>query len=733
VRSHTPPALSEFCSHSTSDGVEIFAVADDPTLESLATAKFPNPPLSSAEIKLVQMAPGGFLAVCGPNNKPDDSSNDPSMADADWKTERTIRADLIRWICVDRHARELVDPRGIRVLGAILTGELDLSYVKVPFPLSFQCCRLAEKANLHAVVASEIDLERTWTGPIDASNADVKASMKLRDTFRAKGEVNLREAKIGGDLDCRKAIFENPPRKGADEPVFALNADNLNVTGDISLSEGFRAEGAVRLIGAKIGGELTCAGGHFINPVVEGVKGSGDAINADRAVVTGTVFLSEGFEASGRVSLIGAQIGTNLRCTGGKFKNQWSQKMKKGGLAITANGVLVQGDIFLDGGFRAEGEVRILNARVNGDLVCVGGTFHNPSERPNDDEHAGEDDEPGDALSADGIQVNDVNLKEGLETVGRVRLSGARIGGDLDCTGAKIEGLLLAQRTIIQGNVFLCGLKEPSHTKVNLIQTTAGAYADDKESWPDFKSLRIHGFVYGAFADSVGDPKTRLQWLARQPEFNLQPYQQLAKLYRENGSETGARRVLYEMERRRRGEEKRLWKPPAKRSPLRRGINWIWHYLKLLAASIWNPILRITIGYGYYPGLALVWLLLVVALGWPVFRHGYFSWNIAPIDKDAYKSFQIEHSPPANYDRFRALVYSLENSFPLVKLGLVDRWQPNSPPWASKPQPDPYTDFLSKNIASPEFLVIFRYFQIIAGWFLATMGVVGITGVVRKD
>jgi hypothetical protein len=708
-------------------------MADDPTLESLAHARFRNPPLSPAEIKLVQMAPGGFLAVCGPNDRPDDPANDPSRADADWKEDRTIRATLIRWICIDRQAKELVDTRGIRVFGAVLTGDLDLSYAKIIFPLSFRCSRLSGKANLHAVEALEIDLEGTWTGSIDASNADVKASMIIRDGFHAEGEVDLREAKIGGDLDCRKAVFKNPPQKNADKSVLALNADNLDVTGDISLSEGFRAEGAVRLIGAKVGGELTCIGGHFANPVVEGAEASGDAINADRAVVTGTVFLSKGFEARGRVSLIGAQIGTNLRCTGGEFKNSWLHKLKRGGLAITANGAEVHGDIYFDDGFRAEGEVRILNTRVSGDLVCAGGSFHNPSEHPNDDEHAGEDDEPGDALSADGIQVNDVNLKEGFEAIGRVRLSGARIGGDLDCTGGRIEGLLLVQRTKIQGNVFLCELKEPRNTKVNLIQTTAGAYADDKRSWPDYKNVRVHGFVYRAFADSAGDPKTRLQWLAREPDFNLQPYQQLAKLYRENGSEAGARSVLYEMERRRRREEKKSWNPPAKHGPLRRGISRSWHYLKLLATSIWNPILRVTIGYGYYPGRALAWLLLVVAFGWPVFRSGYFSWNIAPTDKDAYCSFQMEHSPPAHYERFYASVYSLENSFPLVKLGQADRWQPNSPPCLSVPQRDPYTEFLPKQIASHEFLVIFRYFQIISGWFLATMGAAGITGIIRKE
>src|SRR6185436_16476191 len=73
-------------------------------------------------------------------------------------------------------------------------------------------------------------------------------------------------------------------------------ADGIETGGSVLLNQGFHAMGAVRLLGSKIGGNLDCEAGRFLNP-------GGDAIAADRAVVEGDVFLCDAFQARGRVSL----------------------------------------------------------------------------------------------------------------------------------------------------------------------------------------------------------------------------------------------------------------------------------------------------------------------------------------------------------------------------------------------------------------------------------------------
>src|SRR6266849_10345943 len=99
-------------------------------LEQLARARFA--PLSDAEIKLLRAAPKGETAYCGPSERDDDPNNDAANSNI-WGSERWIRAELIRWLCVDRDAKDRVDPRGIRAHAARITENLDLSFVVVPF------------------------------------------------------------------------------------------------------------------------------------------------------------------------------------------------------------------------------------------------------------------------------------------------------------------------------------------------------------------------------------------------------------------------------------------------------------------------------------------------------------------------------------------------------------------------------------------------------------------------
>jgi hypothetical protein len=130
-------------------------------------------------------------------------------------------------------------------------------------------------------------------------------------------------------------------------------------------------------------------------------------------------------------------------------------------------------------------------------------------------------------------------------------------------------------------------------------------------------------------------------------------------------------------------------------------------------------VLKWTIGYGFHPGWAIWGLLLLAALGWGLFRHGYFSGAMAPTDKDAYCFFRAQGRPPDYYQRFTASVYSLENSLPFVNLGQKDNWTPD---------PSPQGSWLM-----PGFLRCFRWGQVLLGWLLATLFVAGVTGVVRKE
>src|SRR5260370_33975179 len=110
-------------------------------MQKMAEAHFGKGKLSAAEIKLVRKAVTPYEAVCGSSADARDPSNDPGFSQK-WESSREVRAEVIRWLCVDRDAKVLVDPLGIQGLGARITGELNLRVAVVPFPIRLNRCRL---------------------------------------------------------------------------------------------------------------------------------------------------------------------------------------------------------------------------------------------------------------------------------------------------------------------------------------------------------------------------------------------------------------------------------------------------------------------------------------------------------------------------------------------------------------------------------------------------------------
>jgi hypothetical protein len=127
------------------------------------------------------------------------------------------------------------------------------------------------------------------------------------------------------------------------------------------------------------------------------------------------------------VMIPGAQIAGDLDCAGATLSN-------RSGPALVADGLQVDGDVLLREGFEATGSdvhgtVRLSDARIAGKLACDDARICSTA---------------GPALEADKVQVDQgVFLVNGLNATGAgeygtIRLSSARIGGQLQCVGATL-------------------------------------------------------------------------------------------------------------------------------------------------------------------------------------------------------------------------------------------------------------------------------------------------------
>jgi hypothetical protein len=171
-------------------------------LTALAAAKFPN--LTRAERAMLWFADvdninRGEFAVAGSSADPKDPSNDPAHADK-WDHSREIRALLIRWMCVDPDAVRRVDPQGIKVLGARITGALNLSLIGVPFALNLRNCWAPERISLAATRIPYLALSGSHVGEIYAPGIHIESGLHLDSGFQAAGEVDLISARIGNEF-----------------------------------------------------------------------------------------------------------------------------------------------------------------------------------------------------------------------------------------------------------------------------------------------------------------------------------------------------------------------------------------------------------------------------------------------------------------------------------------------------------------------------------------------------
>ena len=368
--------------------------------------------------------------------------------------------------------------------------------------------------------------------------------------------------------------------------------------------------GPVSMLGAAIAGRLSFRGSHLAGS-------DGPALIADGLSVTGEMACDGGFRADGGLRLPGAAIGGRLT-----FRASWLAGRR--GPALIANGLMIAGDMICDEGFHADGELRLPGARIGGRLSFTGAMLAGSG---------------GKALSADALTVGGAMFcDQGFRAEGEILLQNASIHDDLSFTTARLasaNGPVLIAIGLTVGGTMYCNDGFRADNEIILRNARIGVLADDgKDSWPPRQEL--DGLTYDDMRPYLL-ARERLDWLRRSADYHGQPFEQLAAYYRRLGHDEQARRVLLAQQRER--TRRRPWQ--------RRGWGWLQDAL---------------VGYGYAPGRALTLLAVALAVGWAFFR-----------------AFQPPPVNPAAHPSFNAAIYTVNLLIPAPGVGDASNWNPHGP------------------------------------------------------
>lgn len=334
--------------------------------EKLAGAEAPTP----AEQELIRTCRAGKDCNLVDGELPEEPGPDWTNLNPD----RTVRAELLRYLILGGCPACPVDERGVFLKGAYITGVLDLDFATARgvtglFNCRFQNCIEATQAKLN-----QFNLSGSRCNGIRADFAEIYGSAVLAAGFSSIGKVDLNGATITGSLDCTGGSFY-----AADDcAIFAYGAA---IGGYVYLTsylhEGawvaFKAVGEVSFAGAQVGRSFYCSGGSFDNEL-------GTALNLESVKISGSLVFSilfdgsnkpvldkEGknlqFQAVGSVLLSYANISGLLSCSQSRFECKGDSCY-----ALRAERMTVAGGFFWRDATVTKGRMSLISSNV-GDLI----------------------------------------------------------------------------------------------------------------------------------------------------------------------------------------------------------------------------------------------------------------------------------------------------------------------------------------------------------------------------
>lgn len=241
-----------------------------------------EPLLAGEETLLAGLSSGEVVTIGG-----------TSVPSADAGEARQLRGEFLRYLllggCKELKARDTyVHEKGVQVVGALITGVLDLEGCRIPRNIALFNSQLTAVPVFRSATIDNLVLNGSRLLGLEADRLEVKRHVLLRAVV-AQGELRFFAAKLGGDLDCDEAVL-TAGRDGR-----ALSADGLEAKGSVFLRN-VEAKGELRFLGVRLGRDISCTGARLTE------------LNLSGARVAGAFFMREGARVTGRMNLSGAQF-----------------------------------------------------------------------------------------------------------------------------------------------------------------------------------------------------------------------------------------------------------------------------------------------------------------------------------------------------------------------------------------------------------------------------------------
>lgn len=461
------------------------------------------------------------------------------------------------------------------------------------------------------------------------------AERRVWRAFPRGADVDLRRAGRTVRAEVIRALLLSGPAE--DGEVAALRLAGARVSGRLDLRYA-SVEHPVRLRDCRFDNAPDLSGARLRQFDLSGSHLPG--LDAEAVGADGVLALS-GCQVRGPVRLAGARISGALFLDGARLDGEPALQLHH---AAVADNVWAPGLI-------AHGEVRMTGARISGLLNLVDATLDNPG---------------GTALNADTLEVGSNVDANRLTARGLVNLRGATVPAQFHLAHARLcdpGGTALRASSCTIGELWL--RTEAVEGVVNLRRSRIEQLYITAEGVPG--AVRLDGLVYGSLLPRLPAPE-RLRLLERDGDgYVPQAYEQLTAAYRRIGDDAAARTVQLARQRRQRAL-----------SP--------WH------ARVWGYVQDATVGYGFRPMRATVWLAALLLAGTA--------------------AFGLHHPPaykPGEAPGFNPLAYTLDLLLPIIDFGQEKAFRPQGGyQWLS-------------------------YLLVAAGWLLATTIVTGITRALNRQ